>query len=176
MTKDDSIPKKEFVYCPLCGQKLQVSFVDGRKRKNCKVCGFIDYKNPLPCVSVIGIKEDKIVLIKRGIEPSKGSWAPPSGFMETGEKPEETALRELHEETSLNGKILNLLGVYSQNVEIYGSLVIIIFLVRITHGNIKAGDDAMDAKFFKTKEIPKMKHDFFSTAIEKAKKLIEKSK
>ena len=120
--------------------------------------------------------ENKIVLIKRGIEPSKGLWTPPSGFMEAGEKPEETALRELYEETSLRGKIIELLGVYSQNTQIYGSLVIIIFLAKITGGNIKAGDDAMDAKFFKAEEIPKMKHDFYNTAIEKAKKLIKEHK
>jgi ADP-ribose pyrophosphatase YjhB (NUDIX family) len=176
MTKKESIPKREFVYCPVCGEKLQINSIDGRKRKNCHSCGFIDYKNPLPCVSIIGIKGNKIALIKRGIEPSKGSWAPPSGFMEAGEKPEETALRELYEETSLKGEIINLLGVYSQNTKIYGSLVVIILLARITGGNIKAGDDATDAKFFTFKEIPEMKHDFYNIAIEKAKFLIKKHK
>ncbi len=145
-------------------------------RKNCHFCGFVYYKNPLPCVSIIGIQENKIALIKRGIEPSKGSWAPPSGFMEAGEKAEETALRELYEETSLKGEIIDLLGVYSQNVEIYGSLVVIIFLVRITKGNIKASDDAADAKFFDFEEIPEMKHDFYNAAIEKAKKIIKEHK
>jgi ADP-ribose pyrophosphatase YjhB (NUDIX family) len=176
MSKNENIPKREFVYCPVCAQELQINFVDGRNRKNCQLCGFIDYKNPLPCVSIIGIKGDKIALIKRGIEPSKGLWTPPSGFMEAGEKPEETALRELYEETSLKGEILDLLGVYSQNTKIYGNLVIIIFLVRITGGDIKAGDDAMDAKFFEAEEIPKMKHDFYNNTIEKVKKLIKEHK
>ncbi len=173
MTKHESIPKREFNYCPICGEKLQINSIEGKRRKNCHSCGFIDYKNPLPCVSIIGIKENKIALIKRGIEPSKGSWAPPSGFMEFGERPEETALRELYEETSLKGEVTELLGVHSHNVEIYGSLLIIIFLVRITEGNIKAGDDALDAKLFKPEEIPEMKHDFCNAAIEKAKKLIK---
>ena len=176
MTKNESTPKREFDYCPLCGKKLQVNSIDGRVRKNCQPCGFVDYKNPLPCVSIIAIKENKIALIKRGIEPSKGLWATPSGFMESGEKPEETALRELYEETSLKGEVTGLLGVYSHDVEIYGTLVTIIFLVRITEGNIRAGDDALDAKFFKPEEIPEMKHDFYNAAIEKAKKLTKEYK
>jgi 8-oxo-dGTP diphosphatase len=174
MTKHENIPKKEFVYCPICGEKLRVNSIEGKVRKNCHACGFVDYKNPLPCVSIIGIKENKIALIKRGIEPSKGSWAPPSGFMEFGEKPEETALRELYEETSLKGEVKELLGVYSQDTKIYGFLVVIIFLVRITEGNIRAGDDALDAKFFNFEEVPEMKHDFYNAAIEKAKELTKK--
>jgi len=165
--------KKEFQYCPVCGKKLEINYREGRNRKSCSSCGFVDYENPLPCVSIIGIKGDKIVLIKRGIQPSKGTWAPPSGFMEAGEKPEDTALRELYEETSLKGEIINLLGVYSQNTKIYGNLVIIIFLVRITAGNIKAGDDAMDAKFFDFNGIPQMKHYFYKEAIKKAIKQIK---
>lgn len=171
MTENESIYEREFNYCPMCGGKLQFASVDGRKRKICRTCGFVDYKNPLPCVSIIGIRGDKIVLIKRGIEPSKGSWAPPSGFMEFGEKPEEAALRELYEETSLKGKIIDLLGVHSQNVKIYGSLVIIIFFVKITNGDIRAGDDAADAKFFNLDEVPKMKHAFYNEAIGKVVKM-----
>lgn len=174
MPKQESTHKNEFIYCPVCGKKLHVNSIEGKKRKNCHSCGFVDYKNPLPCVSIIGIKKNQIALIKRGIEPSKGSWAPPSGFMEFGEKPEETALRELYEETSLKGEVKELLGVYTQDTKIYGSLLIIIFLVIITEGNIKAGDDAMDAKFFKLEETPKMNHDFYNIAIEKAKFLMKK--
>lgn len=176
MANQENTTKMEFIYCPICGKELYVNYIEGKARKNCQSCGFVDYKNPFPCVSIIGIKGRKIALIKRGIEPSKGSWAPPSGFMETGEKPEETALRELYEETSLNGEIIDLLGVHTQDTKIYGSLVIIIFLVRITKGDIKAGDDALDAKFFNFEEIPKMNHDFYNTAIEKAEKWAKKVK
>jgi len=175
MTNTNYNSKPEFTYCPICGKKLRGNLIEGKKRKNCHSCGFIDYKNPLPCVSIIGIKEDKIALIKRGIEPSKGTWAPPSGFMEYGEKPEETALRELYEETSLKGEIIELLGVHSQDTKIYGSLVVIIFLVKITEGKIRAGDDAQDAKFFDIKEIPKIKYEFYNTAIKKTKKQMIKT-
>lgn len=173
MAEFNDNPKLEFQYCPICGKKLQNGFIDGRKRKNCPVCNFVDYQNPLPCVSIIGMKGDKTVLIKRGIEPSKGSWAPPSGFMEYDETPEETALRELYEETSLRAEIIKLLGAHSQHTEIYGNLVVIIFLVKITGGKIKAGDDAEEARFFRIEELPEMKYEFYNEAIAKTKKWIK---
>lgn len=174
MAEQGNTTKREFIYCPICAKKLHDNPIEGKMRKNCHSCGFVDYKNPLPCVSIIGIKENKIALIKRGIEPSKGSWAPPSGFMEEGEKPEETALRELYEETSLKGEVKELLGVHSHDTRIYGTLVTVIILVKITEGDIKAGDDALDAKFFNFEEIPKMNHDFYNVAIEKAKEWAKK--
>jgi 8-oxo-dGTP diphosphatase len=174
MPKSKNGSKAEFNYCPLCGEKLTVDFIEGRERKNCHFCGFVDYRNPLPCVAIIGIKENKIALIKRGIEPSKGEWAPPSGFIESGETSEEAVLRELYEETSLKGEVIELLGVHSQYTDIYGNLVIIIFLVEIIEGEIKAGDDALDAKFFDFEDLPEMKQAFYKIAIEKAKKIIIK--
>ena len=176
MIESNRISQHTYKYCPLCGKKLRCDFIEGKKRKNCPACGFVDYHNPLPCVSIIGIKGDKIALIKRGIEPSKGSWTPPSGFMEYGETPEETALRELYEETSLKAKVIKLLGVYKQHTKIYGNLVVIIFLVNITEGKIKAGDDAEEAKFFDFNKIPLMKYEFYNTAIENAKKWVLKHK
>jgi 8-oxo-dGTP diphosphatase len=176
MIESNWVSKHIYKYCPLCGKKLRSDLIEGRKRKNCPACGFVDYHNPLPCVSIIGIKGDKIALIKRGIEPSKGSWAPPSGFMEYGEFPEETALRELYEETSLKAKVIKLLGVYSQHTKIYGNLVVIIFMVNITGGKIKAGDDAEEARFFHIEEIPPMKYEFYDKAIENAKRWIKKHK
>jgi 8-oxo-dGTP diphosphatase len=174
MPKSNNDSKTKFNYCPLCGEKLTVDFIEGRERKNCHFCGFVDYGNPLPCVAIIGIKENKIALIKRGIEPSKGEWAPPSGFIESGETPEAAALRELYEETSLKGEVIELLGVHSQYIDIYGNLVIIIFLVKVIGGEIKAGDDALDAKFFDFEDLPEMRQDFYKIAIEKAKKFIIK--
>jgi ADP-ribose pyrophosphatase YjhB (NUDIX family) len=173
MAEFNNNSRPKFKYCPICGEELKISSIDGRKRKNCPACNFVDYKNPLPCVSIIGMKGDKIVLIKRGIEPSKGSWTPPSGFMEYDETPEETALRELYEETSLKAEIIKLLGVHSQHTRVYGNLIIITFLVKITGGKIKAGDDAEEAKFFRIEETPKMKYEFYNQAIEKTKKWIK---
>jgi len=65
-------------------------------------------------VDAIIIKEDKILLVKRGNNPFKNHWALPGGFVNIGESIEEAVLREIGEETSLTASITKLIGVYSK--------------------------------------------------------------
>ena len=142
-------------FCPYCGFKLIRKMLEGRERLYCSSCGKIYYENPTPVVAVIARdNEGKILLIKRKIEPRKGEWALPSGFMEIEESPIEAALRELDEETGLKGKSKKLIGVYPNNSEIHGYLVAIIYEVEILGGKLCAGDDAEEAKFFAVNQIP----------------------
>ena len=142
-------------FCPYCGYKLVRKMLEGRKRLYCSRCGKIYYENPTPVVAVIARDDEgKILLIKRKIEPRKGEWALPSGFMEIEESPIEAALRELAEETGLKGKAKKLIGVYPNNSEIHGYLVAIIYEVEILGGKLCAGDDAEEAEFFAVNRIP----------------------
>ena len=129
--------------------------LEGRERLYCSRCGKIYYENPTPVVAVIA-RDDKgkILLIKRKIEPCKGEWALPSGFMEIEESPIEAALRELTEETGLKGKSKKLIGVYPNNSEIHGYLVTIIYEVEILGGKLCAGDDAEETEFFAVNQLP----------------------
>ncbi len=65
----------------------------------CDACQFIAYDNPKILVACIASWQDKVLWMKRATEPQRGYWAIPSGFMESGETPEQAAARELHEET-----------------------------------------------------------------------------
>ncbi len=142
-------------FCPYCGYKLVRKMLEGRKRLYCSRCGKIYYENPTPVVAAIARDDEgKILLIKRKIEPCKGEWALPSGFMELDESPIEAALRELVEETGLKGKSKKLIGVYSNNSEIHGYLVSIIYEVEILGGKLCAGDDAEEAEFFIVNQLP----------------------
>ncbi len=158
---------EEYRYCPICGNILKVGIFNGKERKHCPHCAFINYKNPLPSVGAIAVKEDKVLLIKRGIEPGKGIWAPPSGFMELGETPEEAVLRELKEETGMSGRVKRLLGIYREITSIYGDILVIVYLVILNKGEIVAGDDAEDAKFFDIDKLPDLHFNCFRKAIEK---------
>jgi len=142
-------------FCPYCGYKLIRKILEGRERLYCSKCGKIYYENPTPVVAVVARDDEgKILLIKRKIEPRKGEWALPSGFMELEESPIEAALRELAEETGLKGKSKKLIGVYPNNSEIHGYLVTIIYEVEIMGGKLRAGDDAEEAEFFAVNQIP----------------------
>jgi len=142
-------------YCPYCGHKLIRKQLEGRNRLFCPNCKKIYYENPTPVVAVVARdKTGKVLLIKRKIEPCKGEWALPSGFMEIEETPVQAALRELKEETSVTGKAKKLIGVYSNKSDIHGYLVTIIYEVEIVNGAPCAGDDAEEAKLYDVEELP----------------------
>lgn len=160
---------KDYKFCPICGKPLQTGIIEKKKRGYCPHCGFINYKNPLPSVGAVAIEDEKILLIKRGIEPGKGFWALPSGFIEKNENPEDACLRELKEETGMQGKILKIIGAWLERTKIYGDVIVIMYLVKINGGKLEAGDDAADAKFFKREDIPDIHFNCFRKAIERLK-------
>ncbi|TFB09248.1 NUDIX hydrolase [Candidatus Atribacteria bacterium MT.SAG.1] len=155
-------------FCTYCGYKLIRKMCEGRERLYCSRCGKIYYENPTPVVAVIARDDEgKILLIKRKIEPRKGEWALPSGFMELEESPIEAALRELAEETGLKGKYKKLIGVYSNKSEIHGYLVTIIYEVEILGGKLCAGDDAEEADFFTVNQLPPLAFQSHREALRK---------
>ena len=99
---------------------------------------------------------ERILLVKRAAPPREGLWCLPGGFMELGETPEQTALRELQEESGLAGQIEALLGITSQESPMYGSVLITGFLVRGYTGTLTAGDDASAADFFPMDGLPEI--------------------
>ncbi len=79
----------------------------------CQTCGFIDYVNPRIVAGVVAHSGGRILLCRRAIEPRKGFWTLPAGFLELGESVEEGALREAREEARAELEIETLLGLYS---------------------------------------------------------------
>ena len=146
--------KEPFQYCPICGRVLELGVIDGKERKFCPNCDFIDYKNPLPVAVAIAVKGKKVLMIKRGIAPRKGAWGPPSGFIEVGETPEEACLRELKEETGVSGQVVRLVGVSRLgDKEVYGDMLMVRYLVKVGDEEITPGDEVEDARFFDIAEL-----------------------
>ncbi|MDP8298373.1 MAG: NUDIX hydrolase [Candidatus Tantalella remota] len=144
-----------FKFCPICAATLEAELLEGRDRLMCKKCGWINYLNPLPVVSCLAIDDDgRVLLIKRGIEPSKGCWALPGGFIEVDETAGEAGCRELEEETGLKGKKGRLVGVRRHESPMYGPLIMVGVEMILFGGELKAGDDASDAAFYSPEDIP----------------------
>jgi len=159
--------KEPFQYCPICGRVLELGVIDGKERKFCPNCDFIDYKNPLPVAVAIAVKGKKVLMIKRGRAPRKGAWGPPSGFIEVGETPEEACLRELKEETGVSGQIVRLLGVNRlEDKEVYGDMLMVRYLVNAGDEEITPGDEVEDARFFDITELSDNYARYFSEIIE----------
>jgi len=148
--------RREVKYCPYCGSLLTERDENGVKRLYCPTCKIIIYKNPVPVVALVVLNSKKeILLIKRKVEPKRGKWALPSGFIELYEEPESAAQRELEEETGIKVDKLKLLNVYHQLSQDYESVLVIAFL-SFSDSFPQAGDDAEDAKFYPPDEAIKL--------------------
>ena len=120
----------------------------------------MDYKSPKLTADGAIIKEGKILLIERKNEPFKGKWALPGGFVEYGEKVEDAVVREVSEETGLDTKIIDIVGVYSDPTrDPRGHIVTVVYLLDILDGELKGSDDAADAKFFDLNDLPELAFD-----------------
>lgn len=142
----------EFRYCPLCAANLYAKDVAGKTRLTCLECGFVHWDNPKPVTITLVPMDDGLVLVKRKLDPGKGLWALPGGFIEGFEKPVEGASREVLEETSLTVEIDRVVGAFGARPGV--NQVIFVFLARPAQGTPVAGDDALEARVFKHDEVP----------------------
>lgn len=146
--------KKSQNYCPYCGSATILKKEGEIPRQYCSNCKTYFYKNPLPVVSCIHCPDRALLLVKRGNKPYKGKWCLPTGFAETNESIGEAALRELFEESGIQGKIINLVDVDSVTSRHYGDLTFITYEVEQTGGVLQPGDDATDVKYFPIEKLP----------------------
>jgi len=142
------------------------------------------YKYPRPSVTTdciifgFDVNELKVLLIERGLEPFKGMWAFPGGFLDMDESAEEGAKRELQEETNLEGVFIEQLYTFSSvDRDPRGRVITIAYfaLIKLADYQVKAGDDAKKAQWFSISDLPKLAFDHrrvFEVAIERLRKKI----
>ena len=144
-------------FCSNCGEKNKFGRMDGNERFYCSGCGAIHYENPKPTATLICPRNDEILLVKRAVEPGRGLWGLPGGFLENGETLEKGAQRELMEETKLKGEVKETLGTCSHFNSIFGDILLIGLVVHITDwSTLEAGDDAAEAELFNRQDMPKL--------------------
>ena len=108
-------------FCSHCGQlvSLRVPEGDHLPRHVCTGCGTVHYQNPKIVAGCVPEHEGRILLCRRAIEPRRGYWTIPAGFMENGETTQEAARRESIEEALAEVEIGSLLAVLSSLLNIY---------------------------------------------------------
>lgn len=164
---------KPYSFCPLCAKKLEQAFIDSRERKFCPSCNWVHYVNPLPVTVAFAVnRQDELLVIRRAHEPAFNEWALPGGFLESGEHPQEGCLRELREETALEGHIENLIGVYQRDIEIYGSLVVVAYRVKVEHEQITLNHEVFDAGFYRRNMLPSINIPLHLQIIEESRWLV----
>ncbi len=154
-------------YCPWCAGLLGPKHAEGRVRLVCTACGRIFYRNPLPAATALVLDPDgRLMLGRRSVEPARGEWCLPGGFVELDETMEEAALRELQEETGISGSVLSFVGCYYQRSSMYGGVIIFGYRVAPDSLQVHAGDDMQEIGFFDLDSLP-------AVAFESHRKLIE---
>lgn len=141
-------------FCSRCGTQLVpgVPVGEDRERMSCPSCGFIAYVNPRVVVTTLPVTDaGEVVLIRRGIEPARGSWAQPGGFLEVDETVGEAAVRETLEETGLVVQPGELIGMYSR---LEAAVVTLVFEARIVGGEAHPCAESLEVAAFPPDAIP----------------------
>jgi len=142
-------------YCPQCGTALEMMTVAERTRPVCPACGFIFYLNPIVAAGALIERDGRVALVRRGVEPGRGLWGLPAGYVEVDESAEEAAIRETWEEAHLRVEIDGLLDAFSYT-SAQSRGVLLIYAAHFLSGTLKAGDDAADAGWFGPEELPEI--------------------
>jgi len=109
---------------------------------------------PVPCVGVVCLRGDEVLLIRRGKPPREGEWSLPGGRIEPGERAIEAGLRELREETGVEARIVGLVDVVDGLFPEAGRhYVLIDYAAEWLSGEPVAGDDAAEARFVALAEV-----------------------
>lgn len=141
-------------YCQSCGGYLVERYVEEeeRRRFQCEMCGFIHYMNPRVVASVIIENAGRVVLQQRAIEPRRGYWTFPGGFLEIGESPSEGAVREAKEEVGLDVKLRGLQGVYTRRPQ--GIVLVVYDGLSESDAAIVGDFESSAVRWFAIDEIP----------------------
>lgn len=140
-------------FCPRCGAPVELRRPEGdnRERAVCSACGTVHYENPKVVVGSVCTLDDRLLLCRRAIEPRRGFWTIPAGYLELGETAEAGAMREAWEEARARIEIDGLMAVYS--VERICQ-VQLLYRAKLLHEDVAAGPESLEVRLVGWDEIP----------------------
>lgn len=141
-------------FCSNCGSgalEWRIPADDTRPRFVCPVCHTVHYDNPKMVVGTLPVWRDQVLLCRRAIEPRRGYWTLPAGFLENGEPLEGGALRETAEEA--NARVAEL-AMYTVITVLHVHQVHVIFRARLLDLDFSAGDESLEVRLFDEASIP----------------------
>jgi len=147
-------------FCPMCGGALEARVVepDRKEHKVCTKCGFIYFLNPKLVAGCLIVEGERTLLIRRGMEPARGKWTYPGGYVDLGETPERCAIRETREEIGMTigttSASLELLGVYADRAEKAPSIVVVTYVAKPGSEAPIVTLEATEIRYFGVEEIP----------------------
>jgi len=152
-----------FRFCPACGGPLEPQQLKAGDplRPVCARCGYVHYLDPKVAVgTVIVTTDDKIVLVRRAIEPGYGLWVFPGGYVDRGEEVTVAAIREAREESGLDVRLDGLINIYSYPGR---PIVVVVYKASVIAGDLRVDEESIEAGLFTRGEIPWEQLAFRST-------------
>jgi len=161
------MPRVEYNYCPTCATPLDERLIHQRRRRVCDACGFVQFHDPKVAVIALVTHDDRVLLIRRGVEPEKGKWALPGGYMDAGETAESALRRELQEEVGLAITQCELMDVFPMlvpdgndpaNNALVNNGIVLAYRAQPAVGQstaVLAQDDVERADWFAADELPR---------------------
>jgi ADP-ribose pyrophosphatase YjhB (NUDIX family) len=149
--QDTSAP---FSFCPRCGGTLEQRLLKPSEpeRPVCSRCGFVFYLDPKVAVgTIIKTGNERLVLVKRAIEPGYGRWVFPGGYVDRGEPLQVAAVREAREECGLDVRLDGLVNIYSYAGR---TPVIVVYAATAIGGTLCADDECLETAEFDVPAIP----------------------
>lgn len=139
-------------FCPACGEPVEARRLE-RDHRPRLVCprGHVTWRNPRIVVNAVPVRAGRVYLARRDIEPGRGRWGCPGGFLEVGESAQEGARREAEEETRLRIEVGRLIGVYSRP---QAGIVTIFFEADVVGGRPEPAAETSEVRDFGPDEIP----------------------
>jgi ADP-ribose pyrophosphatase YjhB (NUDIX family) len=147
-----------------CGGSMATMTVHGVDRRVCDDCRRIHYADPKVAVGVAVFRDDALLLIRRTMEPGRGRWALPGGFLDAGEDPRAAAARETLEETAVEVTVNGVLDVFANPPE-EGGAIFILYAADWLSGEPQHGDDCDGAAFFRRDDLPPLAFASTLTAV-----------
>jgi ADP-ribose pyrophosphatase YjhB (NUDIX family) len=140
-------------FCSDCAQPVSLAIPSGDHvpRFVCGSCGAIHYQNPRLVVGCVPEYEGKILLCRRAIEPRRGFWTLPAGFMENGESMQTAAARESMEEALARVEIGSLVAIVHV---LHAQQVHVMFRAKLLNLDFGAGPESLEVALFDEKDIP----------------------
>jgi ADP-ribose pyrophosphatase YjhB (NUDIX family) len=136
-------------FCPICGEAIDKH----DDRVECKACGYVGYANPVPAVEAVCLdSQGRVLLGRRAVDPGKGLWDLPGGFLHEDELPLDGLRREVLEETGLELEPLDFLGHWLEPYD--GRIVLCLTWAVRANGDPHAADDLVEARWFAQSELP----------------------
>jgi ADP-ribose pyrophosphatase YjhB (NUDIX family) len=143
-----------YQFCPRCGGPLERRLLKSSEpqRPVCARCGFVFYIDPKIAVgTIINTEADRVVLVRRAIDPGYGKWVFPGGYVDRGEALTDAAVREAREECGLDVRLDALVNVYSYPGR---APVIVVYAATVVGGALCVDDECLETAEFEPARIP----------------------